>query len=282
MFQDDLLDGSTILITGGGSGLGRAMAERCGALGARVGILGRRAEPLRDTVKAIEDAGGTAAFVAEVDVRDAARVDAAITELEDALGPATTLVNNAAGNFLAPSEDLSANAFDAVVQIVLYGSWHCTQAMGRRWIEREDGGLVLSILTTYAWMGSPFVLPSACAKAGVLAMTRSLAVEWGTYGIRFLGIAPGPFPTEGAFSRLMPPGYLEKAKASHPLGRFGDPPELADLAAFMLSPMAGYLNGEVVTIDGGEWLKHGQEFASFTDFPRDQLKAQMQAMKPGK
>lgn len=282
MFSERLLDDQTILITGGGSGLGRAMAERFAGLGARVGIVGRRSDPLDETVAAIEDAGGTAARVADVDVRDAERVGAAIDEIEDALGPVTALVNNAAGNFLAPSEDLSPNAFDAVVQIVLYGSWHCTQAMGRRWIERETEGCVLSILTTYAWMGSPFVLPSACAKAGVLAMTRSLAVEWGTYGIRCLGIAPGPFPTEGAFSRLMPPGYLEQAKASHPLGRFGEPPELADLAAYMLSPMATYLNGEVITIDGGEWLKHGQEFASFTDFPRDALKTQMQAMKPTK
>ncbi len=281
MFQKDLLDGQTILVTGGGTGLGRAMTERFAGLGARLGIFGRRSEPLEETAGAIREAGGTAAWTS-ADVRDPEKVEAAVAALEDELGPFTGLVNNAAGNFLAPSEDLSPNAFNAVVQIVLYGTYHSTMALGRRWIERGTPGHILSIVTTYAWMGSAFVLPSACAKSGVLAMTRSLAVEWGAYGIRSNAIAPGPFPTEGAFSRLMPPGYAEQAKKANPLGRFGEPSELADLAAYLFSPMATYLTGECVVIDGGEWLKNGQEFSKFTDMPRDKLKAQMAAMKPKK
>ena len=281
MFQSGTLNNQTILITGGGTGLGRAMAERLGELGAGIGIVGRRPEPLEETATVLREAGGQAAGVS-ADVRDPASLAAAIDQLESELGPFTGLVNNAAGNFLAPSEDLSPGAFDAVVQIVLYGSFHTTMDLGRRWIDRGTPGHILSILTTYAWMGSAFVLPSACAKAGVFAMTRSLAVEWATYGIRANAIAPGPFPTEGAFSRLMPPGFHEQAMKDNPLGRFGEPPELANLAAYLFSPMASYLNGECVTIDGGEWLKNGQEFSKFTEHPREQVKATMRAMKPKK
>jgi NAD(P)-dependent dehydrogenase (short-subunit alcohol dehydrogenase family) len=282
MFQNDTLSGQTILVTGGGTGLGRAMALHFAALGARVGICGRRRQPLEDTCKAVREAGGTAAW-ADCDVRDPEQVTTAVDALEAELGPLTGLVNNAAGNFLAPSEDLSRGGFDAVVQIVLYGTYHCTMEVARRWIERGSRDHhILSIVTTYAWMGSAFVLPSAAAKAGVLAMTRSLAVEWGTYGIRSNAIAPGPFPTEGAFSRLMPPGFLEHAKKANPLGRFGEQGELADLAVYMFSPMARYMNGECVTLDGGEWLKSGQEFSAFVDMPRAELKQKFQAMKPKK
>lgn len=279
MFQSDLLAGQTILVTGGGSGLGRAMAERFGALGAAVAVVGRRSAPLEETVAAITAAGGRAAH-ASADVRDPAAVAAAVDAVEAALGPLTGLVNNAAGNFLSPAEELSANAFDAVVRIVLHGTFHATSEVGRRWIERGTKGHILSIVTTYAWMGSAFVLPSACAKAGVLAMTRSLAVEWAAYGIRSNAIAPGPFPTEGAFSRLLPPAMLEEAKRAVPLGRFGDPSELADLAAYLFSPGATFVNGECVVIDGGEWLKSGQEFGRFTDLPRAQAKGMMAALKP--
>ncbi|MEM8961846.1 MAG: SDR family oxidoreductase [Acidobacteriota bacterium] len=281
MYQSDLLAGQTILVTGGGSGLGRAMAERFGSVGAKVGVLGRRPEPLTETVEAIRGAGGTAAW-ASVDIRDRAGVADAIDQLEGELGPIDGLVNNAAGNFLACTEDLSVGAFDAVVQIVLYGTFHATQVLGQKWIERGTNAHVLSIVTTYAWTGSPFVVPSACAKAGVLAMTRSLAVEWATYGIRLNAIAPGPFPTEGAFSRLMPPDFLEKAKKANPLGRFGEPEELANLATFLFAPQSSYLNGEVVTIDGGEHLKEGQEFAAFTEWPREKLKGLLEQMKPKK
>lgn len=279
MFAADLLAGQTILVTGGGTGLGRAMVERMAELGAAVAICGRRQGPLQETVEAIRARGGRAAF-AIVDVRDPASVAAGLDALEAELGPITGLVNNAAGNFLAPTEDLSANAFNAVVQIVLYGTFHCTQALGRRWIERGSGGRVLNIVTTYAWMGSAFVVPSASAKAGVLAMTRSLAVEWGIYGIRLNAIAPGPFPTEGAFSRLMmSTGMEEESRKANPCGRFGEPPELANLACFLMSPMAGYINGECVTIDGGEWLRIGQEFGGITAQDRGAVKQMLSAMK---
>lgn len=288
MFQRDLLQGRTILVTGGGTGLGRAMALRFGALGAKVAVIGRRPDPLREVVDAIrgDRRDETAAAWASVDVRDRGSIEAALDQLEDELGPITDLVNNAAGNFLCASEDLSAGAFDAVVQIVLYGTFHTTQALGRRWIERGAPGpdrphyTVLSIVTTYAWMGSPFVLPSACAKAGVLAMTRSLAVEWATYGVRCNAIAPGPFPTDGAFSRLSMPGSEAFGKNRIPLGCYGEPPELADLAVYLTS--APFVTGECVTIDGGEWLKVGQEFGSITDMPRDEVKKVLSAMRPKK
>ncbi len=281
MFQSDVLAGQTILVTGGGSGLGRAMVERFAGLGATVAILGRREAPLGETIDAVEAAGGRGAWVS-CDVRDAVALDQAIDDLESKVGPITGLVNNAAGNFLATTEDLSANAFDAVVKIVLYGTFNATQAVGRRWIDRGTEGHILSIVTTYVWTGSPFVVPSAAAKAGVLAMCRSLAVEWATYGIRSNAIAPGPFPTEGAFSRLAPPGYMEKAKATQPLGRFGRPEELADLATYLFTPGAGFVNGECMTIDGGAWLKEGGEFSAFADVPRDQLKSMVSAMRPTK
>ena len=215
MFQRDLLQGQSILVTGGGTGLGRVMTERFAELGARVAVFGRRSKPLEETVRAIRETGGIAAWTT-ADVRDPAQVEAAVDKLEAELGHFTGLVNNAAGNFLAPSEDLSPNAFNAVVQIVLYGTYHSTMALGRRWIERKTPAHILSIVTTYAWTGSPFVMPSACAKAGVLAMTRSLAVEWGTYGIRSNAIAPGPFPTTGAFSRLFPPEFQARRRKDKP------------------------------------------------------------------
>jgi NAD(P)-dependent dehydrogenase (short-subunit alcohol dehydrogenase family) len=281
MFTPDLLASQTILVTGGGSGLGRAMATRFGALGARVGVLGRRPEPLQETVAAIEAAGGKAAW-ASADVRDPASVATAVDAVEAALGPLTGLVNNAAGNFLSASEDLSPNAFDSVVRIVLNGTFHCTQEVGKRLIARGTGGTMLSIVTTYAWMGSAFVLPSAAAKAGVLAMVRSLAVEWATYGIRHNAIAPGPFPTEGAFSRLMAGDVAEQVKKQIPAGRFGEPHELADLAAYLMAPGSAYITGECVVIDGGEWLRAGQEFGRYTEHPREMVKQVFQAMRPRK
>ncbi len=281
MFTANTLQGQTILITGGGSGLGRAMAERFAQLGAKVAILGRRAEPLTQTVETIVKSGGTAAW-ASCDVRDPLACAAAVDALEAELGPVTDLVNNAAGNFLAPTEDLSANAFNSVVQIVLGGTFHMTTDAGRRWIDRRCGGNILSIVTTYAWTGSAFVVPSACAKAGVLAMTKSLAVEWATYGIRCNAIAPGPFQTEGAFSRLMPEVMQATALEQIPLGRFGRPYELADLATFMLSPLSSYMTGECVVLDGGEHLRVGQEFSGMTQMPRAELKHALAQLRPQK
>jgi len=190
------------------------------------------------------------------------------------------LVNNAAGNFLAASEDLSANAFKAVVDIVLNGSFHCTNAFGNRMIEGGSGGSIVNIVTSYAWTGSAFVLPSACAKAGVLAMTRSLAVEWAHYKIRVNAIAPGPVPTEGAFSRLLPdPSLEEMARNRVPLKRFGTPDEIADAAVYLMSPGAGYVTGDCLTVDGGEWLRNGGEFSWGTDYDRENLKAMLKAMR---
>lgn len=262
MFQHDLLKGRAIFLTGGGTGLGRSMALRFAELGARMFLVGRREEPLRETCEEILRLGGAAAFTT-CDVRDYAAVETAVAQAEQQFGAINALVNNAAGNFIARTEKLSPNAFNSVVGIVLNGSFHCTQALGKRWIAQKLGGNVLNIVTTYAAAncGSAFVVPSACAKAGVLAMTTSLAVEWAKYHIRINAIAPGPFPTEGAWSRLMPSKQFEEdSKAKHPLKRFGRHEELANLAAFLLSDMAEYINGECVVIDGGQWLRGAGEF----------------------
>lgn len=281
-FRSDLLGSKVTVITGGGSGLGRSMALRFAALGARVAVLGRRREPLEQTKAAIAAAGGTAAAV-PCDVRDSAAVKAAFDVLETELGPANQLVNNAAGNFLSPSEELSDNAWNSVIQIVLYGSFYCTRELGRRLIARRSGGEVLSILTTYANTGSAFVLPSAAAKSGVLAITRSLAVEWATYGIRLNAIAPGPFPTEGAFSRLMPGSEMEKqALRRIPARRFGKHEELTNLAAFLLSDASPYQTGDMVTLDGAEALFSGQQFAGLAHLDRAAAKEMMAAMRPKK
>ena len=267
----ELLSAKTAWITGGGTGLGRAMALRFSRLGAAVALSGRREEPLAATVDEIRTAGGKATYAC-CDVRDPGAVDAALAKIVEDLGAVDILVNNAAGNFLCPSEELSPNGFAAVVGIVLHGTFHCTRAAGRYWIEHKRPGAVLSIATTYAWTGSAFVLPSACAKAGVVALTRSLAVEWARYGIRLNAIAPGPIPTEGAFSRLLPTPELEAdRKKKIPAGRFGTPEELAELAAFLVSDAAEWMRGEIVTLDGGEWLRGAGEFSDLLDFPPELL-----------
>jgi NAD(P)-dependent dehydrogenase (short-subunit alcohol dehydrogenase family) len=245
-----------------------------------VGVVGRRPEPLAETVAAIRQAGGQAA-AASCDIRDSAAVTAAFDQLEAELGPANQIVNNAAGNFLAPSEELSDGGFDAVVRIVLYGTFHCTRELGRRLIARQQKGEVLSLVTTYTTMGSAFVLPSACAKAGVVAMMRSLAVEWATYGIRLNAVAPGPFPTEGAFSRLMPGSEMEKQALKRvPSRRFGQHEELTNLIAYLLSDASPYLTGDVITIDGAEALFSGQQFAGLVHLDRAAAKEMMAALKP--
>lgn len=262
MFQKDLLKDRAIFLTGGGTGLGRSMALRFAELGARMFLVGRREEPLKEVRDEIHRLGGAAAY-ATCDVRDYAAVEAAATQADEQFGRIDTVVNNAAGNFMARTEKLTPNAFNAVVSIVLNGSFHCTQTFGKRWIAQKLGGNVLNIVTTYAATnaGSGFVVPSACAKAGVLAMTTSLAVEWAKYHIRLNAIAPGPFPTEGAWSRLMPSKQFEEhGKEKHPMKRFGRHEELTNLAAFLLSDMAEYINGECVVIDGGQWLRGAGEF----------------------
>jgi NAD(P)-dependent dehydrogenase (short-subunit alcohol dehydrogenase family) len=269
LFQSDLLKSKSIFLTGGGTGLGRSMALHFASLGARLFIVGRRPEPLKSVCEEIQGSGGTAAF-ASCDVRDYAAVEAAAKTAESQIGEINTLINNAAGNFMARTEKLTPNAFNAVVGIVLNGSFNCTQVFGKRWIEKKQPATVLNIVTTYAAAncGSGFVVPSACAKAGVLALTRSLAVEWGKHHIRLNAIAPGPFPTEGAWSRLVPSTQMEEDwKNAHPMKRFGRHEELTNLAAFLISDMSPYINGECVVIDGGLWLRGAGEFNNLAVLP---------------
>src|SRR3984893_18122587 len=245
------------------------MALHFATLGARMFLVGRREQPLREVCDEIHRRGGSAAF-ASCDVRDYGAVEAAANAAYEQFGRVDTVINNAAGNFMARTEKLSANAFNAVVSIVLNGTFHCTQVFAKKWIAEKLGGNVLNIVTTYAAAnsGSGFVVPSACAKAGVLAMTTSLAVEWAKYHVRLNAIAPGPFPTEGAWSRLMPSKQFEEhAKESHPMKRFGRHEELTNLAAFLLSDMAEYINGECVVIDGALWLRGAGEFNDLLMLP---------------
>ncbi len=281
MYQKDLFKGRTILITGGGTGLGRSMAVRFAELGANLFLVGRRTEPLAETCDAIRAAGAKAAF-ASADVRDFAAVEKAVAAAEKEFGAVDTLVNNAAGNFIARTEKLSPNAFNAVMGIVMQGTFHFTLVLGRKWIAEKKPGNILNIVTTYAATnaGSGFVVPSACAKAGVLALTRSLAVEWARYHIRLNAIAPGPFPTEGAWSRLMPAtATQEQARLRHPMKRFGKHEELANLAVYLLSEEADYVNGECVVIDGGRWLRGAGEFNDYADMPDAEWDAMEAARK---
>ncbi len=261
MFTNDLLKGKRILITGGGTGIGRAMAERFLQLGATVYICGRRAEVVQKTAGELAAATGGAIEGFACDVRYNEDVGPFIERLW-AKGPLDVLVNNAAGNFLARTEELSEHAFDAVLNIVLKGTINMTLACGKRWLAAQHKGVVLSISTTYADTGSAYVVPSAVAKAGVTALTRSLAVEWGGRGIRLVAIAPGAIRTEGAFSRLLPTPELEQKLLKHnPLHRFGTLEEISNLAAFLVSEQAGYINGEMVYMDGGEMLAGASTFS---------------------
>jgi NAD(P)-dependent dehydrogenase (short-subunit alcohol dehydrogenase family) len=262
MFQSDLLRPKRILITGGGTGLGKGMAKRFLELGATVYICGRREDVLAETVSEFDRFAPRRVRSARCDVRDLPRVEEMIESIwKD--GPLDVVVNNAAGNFLARTEELSPGAFQAVIGIVLTGTLNVTMACGRRWLQAKHPGLVLNIAATYTATGSAYVVPSAVAKAGVVALTRSLAVEWGDRGIRMNAISPGPIPTEGAFSRLLPRPELEKSALQRiPLGRFGTVEELANLAAFLVSDGSSYINGDVITMDGGEWLQGAGEFSA--------------------
>lgn len=260
MFEKDLLKGKVVLITGGGTGLGRVMAEKFLDLGARIAIASRRQEVLAQAAAEMSREGREVFYTA-CDVRDPQQVADMIDATERHYGAVDVLVNNAAGNFASPTERLSPRAVDAVLNIVLHGTFYTTLELGKRWIEQGRGGTMLNIVTTYASTGSGYVVPSAAAKAGVLALTRSLAVEWAPYGIRQTAIAPGLFPTDGAWSRLAPtPELSAKLVNRVPLGRVGDKDELANLAAYLISDYASFVNGEVITIDGGEWLKGAGQF----------------------
>jgi NAD(P)-dependent dehydrogenase (short-subunit alcohol dehydrogenase family) len=277
MFRTDLLKNKRILITGGGTGLGKGMAERFLELGATVHICGRREEVLEQTAAELSPKGTIHAI--PCDVRSLDAVEAMIDSIWSE-APLDILVNNAAGNFIARTEELSARAFESVIGIVLMGALHCTMACGRRWLKSAHPGTVLSISTTYAPVGSAYVVPSAIAKAGVEAFIRSLAVEWGNRGIRMNAIAPGPIPTEGAFSRLLPRPELETfALDRNPQHRFGTIAEFANLAAFLVSDGSGYINGEVIRMDGGEFLQGAGEFSNFGRVLKEE---DWQAFKPRK
>jgi NAD(P)-dependent dehydrogenase (short-subunit alcohol dehydrogenase family) len=277
MFRPDLLINQRILITGGGTGLGKGMAARFLELGATVHICGRREEVLEQTAAQLSPAGRIHAI--PCDVRNLDAVEAMIDSIWSE-APLDILVNNAAGNFIARTEELSAGAWNAILGIVLMGTLNCTLACGRRWLAAQHKGTVLSISATYAPVGSAYVVPSAVSKAGVEALTRSLAVEWGNRGIRMNAIAPGPIPTQGAFSRVLPRPELETlALERNPLHRFGTVEELANLAAFLVSDGSSYINGEVIRMDGGEFLQGAGEFSNLG---RVLTEEDWQAIKPRK
>jgi NAD(P)-dependent dehydrogenase (short-subunit alcohol dehydrogenase family) len=283
MFDPKILADRSILVTGGGSGLGLAMAKKFAAHGAKVTIAGRTLDRLEKAAREIAEVAreGGEVDVFPADVREPDEVENLVGHVVTRFGKVDSLVNNAAGNFLVTSEDLTPNGFDAVVKTVLHGSVFCTLAVGRHLLARQAPGSVVSVVTTYAWTGTGFALPSACAKAGVLAMTRSLAVEWGHAGIRLNAVAPGPIPTEGAWARLMAFPEAEKNTIDRiPLGRLGSPEELANLATFLLSDLCPYQTGDCITMDGGEWLAGAGEFSDYRKIPRDVFKAALEKMMP--
>lgn len=285
MLRDDALKGKVIVVTGGGSGLGKAMTKYFLELGAQVAITSRDLEKLKTTAAELESETSGKCLPLQCDVRHYEEVENMLQETLKAFGKVDVLLNNAAGNFISPTERLSANAFDTVIDIVLKGSKNCTLAFGKHWIDtKQTSATILNIVTTYAWTGSAYVVPSATAKAGVLAMTRSLAVEWAKYGIRSNAIAPGPFPTKGAWDRLLPGDLSEKFDMAKkvPLKRVGDHQELANLAAYLVSDFSAYVNGDVITIDGGEWLKGAGQFNLLEAIPEelwDQLEMMIKAKK---
>jgi NAD(P)-dependent dehydrogenase (short-subunit alcohol dehydrogenase family) len=263
MLKPDALKGKTILITGGGTGLGKSVGKYVLELGANLVICSRKLDVINKTADELQQQTGGKVLAVACDVRKYDEVEKVIKSSEERFGQLDAVLNNAAGNFISPTERLSHRAFDIIVDIVLRGTSNVTLCAGKNWIRNKQKGTFLNIVTTYAWTGSGYVVPSACAKAGVLALTRSLAVEWAHYGIRSNAIAPGPFPTEGAWSRLLPGDLVKKFDPALrvPLKRMGEHQELANLAAYLLSDYSGYITGEVVTIDGGEWLKNGGEFS---------------------
>jgi NAD(P)-dependent dehydrogenase (short-subunit alcohol dehydrogenase family) len=269
MLRENALLGKCIIITGGGTGLGKSIAKYCGELGANVIIASRKANILETTANELHEKTHAQYLPVVCDVRNYEEVDSLLRKSIEKFGRVDALLNNAAGNFVMPTERLSHRAFDAVIDIVLRGTCNCSLALGKYWIENKLPGVILNVVTTYAFTGSAYVVPSAAAKGGVLALTRSLAAEWGRKNIRVNAIAPGPFPTEGAWSRLFPPVVQETVDPVKriPVGRFGDHQELANLAAYLLSDFSAYVNGEVMVIDGGEWLHGAGQFTGLEAVP---------------
>lgn len=271
MFKNNELKDQVIVVTGGGSGLGKSMSEYFLSIGAKVVITSRNIDKLNQAKSELAEKTGGEVFPIACDIRNYDEVESMLSQTIEKYGKVDGLLNNAAGNFISPTERLSSNAFDTIIDIVLKGTKNCTLAFGKHWIKEKEKAVILNIITTYAWTGSGYVVPSAAAKAGVLAMTRSLAVEWAKYGIRLNAIAPGPFPTEGAWDRLLPGDLKEKFDVSKkvPLRRVGEHQELSNLAAYLLSDYSAYINGEVVTIDGGEWLQGAGQFNMLEKVPKE-------------
>ena len=273
MLREGALADKHVIITGGGSGLGKSMAEILLRLGAKVMICSRNEEKLQKAVRELEEKTGGNIIYKVCDVRDYAMTEEAVRYAAERFGYVNALINNAAGNFISPTERLSAHAFDVIIDIVLRGTKNMTLAAGKYWIKGQIRPVsVVNIVTTYAFTGSGYVVPSAAAKGGVLAMTRSLAVEWAKYGMRFNAVAPGPFPTKGAWERLLPGDLQEKFNPAQrvPLKRVGEHIELANLVSYLISDYSAYINGEVITIDGGEWLYGAGQFNAFEQIPQEQ------------
>lgn len=284
MLKDNALKGKTIVVTGGGTGLGKSMATYFSQLGANVVITSRKLEVLEQTAAEMSQKTGGKVLAVACDVRHEDQINNLLAKTLETFGAVHGLLNNAAGNFISPTERLSPKAFSVVIDIVLKGTINTTMVFGKHWIEQKQPATVVNIVTTYASTGSGYVVPSACAKAGVQAMTRSLAVEWAKYGIRFNGIAPGPFPTKGAWDRLAPEPLKEKISMEKriPLRRTGEHQELANLAAYLMSDFAAYMNGEIVTIDGGEWLQGAGQFNQLEAVPEqmwDAIEASIRSKK---
>jgi NAD(P)-dependent dehydrogenase (short-subunit alcohol dehydrogenase family) len=282
MFKEGLLRGKRILVTGGGTGLGKEIASRYAELGAEIWLAGRRGGVLDETAGEISGKFGTVVKSHPVDIRDAAAVDAMVQRIWDESGPLTGLVNNAAGNFISPTKDLTPNGFNAIANIVFHGTFYVTHAVGKRWIEGGHPGTVLSILVTWVHTGSPYVVPSAMSKAGLHVMTKSLAVEWGRHRIRLNAIAPGPFPTEGAEKRLRPGGGFSKSSDTNPMRRVGPMPELQNLATFLMADGCEWLTGETIAVDGGGYLATGSggyftELDKLSDADWEKMRAMIKA-----
>ena len=282
MFKEGLLKGKRILVTGAGTGLGKEIAARYLQLGAQLWIAGRRGGVLESTAQELMKAFGGNVSTHAVDIRDAAAVDAMVQRIWDESGPLTGLVNNAAGNFISPTKDLTPNGFNAIANIVFHGTFYVTQAVGKRWIAGGHKGSVITILVTWVHTGSPYVVPSAMSKAGLHVMTKSLAVEWGRHGIRLNAIAPGPFPTEGAAKRLRPGGSFADSSKTNPMRRIGRMEELQNLATFLMADGCEWLTGETVAVDGGGYLATGSggyftELDQLSDADWERMRAMIKA-----